>query len=229
MVKKVQTCTECGIVLGGKQRATDGLCKRCRFELMIRNAYVEAVTWAREILADQQAIILDSETTGWGGEVIEVSIIDVAGTVLLNTLVKPRGVIEAEAGAVHGITPEMLVGAPAFAQIYARIKQLLITASRVIAYNASFEWDILNNSRKIHNLPPIGVEREKFECAMHWYAQYMGEWNDTYESFKWQKLKGEHRALSDCLATLRVLEEMADADPEAEPVIRRSYGRARST
>jgi DNA polymerase-3 subunit epsilon len=214
-VKKARTCTECGIVLDSKQSLTGGLCKRCRFELMIRNAYVEAITWAREILADQQAIILDTETTGWSGEVIEVSIIDVSGATLLNTLVKPRNAIEPEASAVHGITSEMLVGAPAFTRIYGQIKQLLTTASRIIAYNAPFEWDILNNSRKIYNLPPFGVEREKFECAMRWYAQYMGEWSDTYNSFKWPRLKGEHRALGDCLATLRVLEKMANDESEA--------------
>jgi hypothetical protein len=42
------------------------------------------------------------------------------------------------------------------------------------------------------------------------YAKYVGEWNDKYGDYKWQRLPGAtHGAVGDCLATLKVLRTMA--------------------
>ena len=59
-------------------------------------------------------IVFNTETTGpdpFGGhdEILQISIIDVEGNVLLNSYVKPRWHESwPEAEAVHGITPEMV-------------------------------------------------------------------------------------------------------------------------
>jgi DNA polymerase-3 subunit epsilon len=45
---------------------------------------------------------------------------------------------------------------------------------------------------------------------MHWYAQFVGDWNEYHGNYKWQRLPGgDHSALGDCRATLAVLKEMA--------------------
>ncbi|WP_374188802.1 exonuclease domain-containing protein, partial [Shewanella morhuae] len=50
-----------------------------------------------------------------GSEIVEISIIDaVSGEILLDTLVKPVGVIPDDVIAIHGITNEMVADAPYF-------------------------------------------------------------------------------------------------------------------
>jgi DNA polymerase-3 subunit epsilon len=45
---------------------------------------------------------------------------------------------------------------------------------------------------------------------MHWYSQWIGDWNDYHGNYKWQRLPGgDHSALGDCRATLAVLKQMA--------------------
>ena len=64
--------------------------------------------------------ILDTETTGLydDAEIVEISIIDENGGVLLDTLVKPLKPIPAEATAIHGITNEMVATAPTWVAIH---------------------------------------------------------------------------------------------------------------
>ncbi len=51
--------------------------------------------------------------------------------------------------------------------------------------------------------------------------KYMGEWNYYHQSYKWPKLQGgDHTAVGDCQATLRVINEMAvDSSIRIEPFI----------
>jgi hypothetical protein len=45
---------------------------------------------------------------------------------------------------------------------------------------------------------------------MDWYSQFIGDWNDYYGSYCWQKLPGgDHSALGDCIATLEIIKLMA--------------------
>jgi DNA polymerase-3 subunit epsilon len=45
---------------------------------------------------------------------------------------------------------------------------------------------------------------------MQWYSQWVGEWNDYHQDYKWQRLPGgDHSALGDCKATLEVIRRMA--------------------
>ncbi|MCW3664158.1 3'-5' exonuclease, partial [Burkholderia cenocepacia] len=58
-------------------------------------------------------ILLDTETTGLdeSAEIVEIAVIDDAGNVLLNTLVKPKHPIPNSATAIHGITNAMVATA----------------------------------------------------------------------------------------------------------------------
>ena len=172
-----------------------------------------AITWAKAVLTDAQAIILDTETTGLraDAEIIEVSIIEVStSNPLLDTLVKPKGRIPPDSSRIHGITPADVADAPVWPEIHHQVGQILRDASRVVIYNAEFDIRLLRQTRDQYNLPPVGPPRQRYQCAMEHFARFVGQWDRRRETFKWQPLRdGNHRALGDCLATLKVLKKMA--------------------
>ena len=171
----------------------------------------EASQWARGVLKDTGAVILDSETTALEGEIIELSIITVTGETLLDTLIRPEGEISASAEAVHGITANTVANAPTFPEVFPELKQILESASRVIIYNVGFDLGRLRSDAARHELL---LPSFRSECAMRQYAKWYGEWNRRRGSFRWQRLDGGHRALGDCRATLQALRRMAEEDDE---------------
>ena len=62
---------------------------------------------------DATPVFLDTETTGLNdlAEIVEISILDDDGLVLLDTLVRPRRPIPADAIRIHGIRNEMVAEA----------------------------------------------------------------------------------------------------------------------
>lgn len=169
----------------------------------------EAILRAREIINDKNNyLILDTETTGLSdAEIVEITIINLDREILFNSLVKPTIPIPDEAINIHGITNEMVANSPSFGEIYDEIKSI-ITGKTVAIYNADFDVSILKYCCQLHKL-----KRLKFEsyCIMDLYARYCGEYSDYHGNFKWQPLNGGHRATGDCLATLDVIEEMANS------------------
>lgn len=178
-----------------------------------------AVKWAQELLRGD-FLILDTETTGLDtdrSEIVEISIIDSAGEVLLNTRVKPtpagmqqlvtpsgRGLCARD---IHGIGPEQLEGEPDFTDVYPALSDL-VRDRLVIIYNASYDWQLLQSLCMRNDLPTL--MSRNVECAMHRYAEWFGDWNDYHQSFRWQKLEGgDHSALGDCVATLKAIKQIA--------------------
>lgn len=172
----------------------------------------EAKNWAYNLIhGEKKFFILDTETTGLSdAEIVDICVMTRWGQILLNTLVKPTIPIPSGATHIHGITDEHVANAPTFPDIYPKLKQL-IEGKRVIIYNEAFDCNVLHHCCELHNLELI-----KFysECAMLWYAQFYGAWNDYYGNYKWQKLPsgGEHRALADCKAVYRLLQKMGTPD-----------------
>jgi DNA polymerase III epsilon subunit-like protein len=177
----------------------------------------KAQQWLRE-----NCLILDTETTGLGedAEIVEVTIIDTAGRVLLNTLVKPRSVIPASATAIHGITNEMVKTAPSWPHVCRSLYDI-ISGRKVVIYNSDFDTRILDQTNDNWGITiHFKIERPTFECAMLAYAEFYGQ-NSERGGYKWQKLTAAaeqqgviiegtpHRALSDCLTTLGVIKAMA--------------------
>ena len=74
-----------------------------------------AAAMPQAAVPEAQAIVIDTETTGLtdSDELLQISVIDDAGTVLFDSLVRPYFHTEwPEAQKVNGITPEMVAGAP---------------------------------------------------------------------------------------------------------------------
>lgn len=184
---------------------------------------LEAAKWAR-VLLKEGFVVLDTETTGLNkgrdDEPVQIAIIDQAGTVMLDTLLKPSFPIPADATRIHGITDEMVKDAPTFADIQERFIEA-IRGKRVVIYNASYDQAIIVNATKPAD--PFWVHASGTTCAMAMYAQFYGEWNDYRGSYKWQSLVNAcsqqgievgpvpaHSALGDCLRTLALIRKMAE-------------------
>ncbi|MCG3461562.1 3'-5' exonuclease [Xenorhabdus bovienii] len=178
-----------------------------------------------EQLLKEDIVILDTETTGLKSddEIIEISIINTYGDVLLDTLIKPQKKIPLDAIKIHGITNEDVQNAPTWSEIYKKYKEI-VKGKTVIIYNKSYDIRIIRQTCKKYELP---TPRIKSECAMLLYAKYYGEINERTGDYKWHKLTdavynnniqviGEaHRALTDTQMTLELMKHMAYRDCNA--------------
>lgn len=167
-------------------------------------------------------VVLDTETTGLtDGEICQISIINDSGAILLNSYVKTVHPIPAEAQRIHGITDEMVAGAPGWAAVAPRVKEIL-SGKDVIIYNAVYDRKMMHKSAEHAGMEKIEwKDIARFWCAMEAYAEFNGDWNDYHQSYRWQKLTDAvrqqrvtvdakaHDALGDCLMTLAVIKKMA--------------------
>jgi DNA polymerase-3 subunit epsilon len=170
-----------------------------------------SIDWARRVLAKKDRfVILDTETTGLGrnDEIIQIGIIDLDGDTLLNQNIRPqkKKSIPRDATNIHGLTMAELVNCPTFPELKDVMKQA-IRRKDIITYNAEFDLRLYKQSYKVSGgFLPNG----NWHCAMLRYAQFVGEWDDYHQHYRWHKLKsGDHTAIGDCLATLAIIREMA--------------------
>ena len=165
--------------------------------MLYRQATVQK---AQEIWA-AQPFFLDTETTGLHNtaEIVEIAVIDHAGQVVFETLVRPRRPIPLDAVRIHGITDEAVRTAPTWLQVWPRLETLLRN-HYVGAYNAEFDLRMFQQTHQANGLrwnnPSI-----RFFCVMKMYAEYAG-------LLKWARLEdagqqlripipNKHRAVED--------------------------------
>ncbi|MEU3278852.1 3'-5' exonuclease [Streptomyces antibioticus] len=85
----------------------------------------QVARWARRLLADDGLLAVDVETTGLvDAYAVQIAAVDRTGTLVFNEYVQPHAVIEPGAVAVHGITPERIPKAPAFAELLPRLTEV---------------------------------------------------------------------------------------------------------
>jgi len=155
--------------------------------------------------------VLDSETTGLKPpvEFVEIAIVDAGAETLFEGTVRPACRIEPGATRIHGHTARSLTGSPPFLEVYPELLEAL-WGRRVVVYNASYDrrvWDA--EVRSLGARGALAGELSPWECAMRRYAAYVGE-PSKRGGYRNQKLPGgDHSALGDALATLRLIEEMA--------------------
>ena len=189
-----------------------------------RNDRAGAVAWARDLVESGGFCVLDSETTGLKPPVqfVEVAIVDADARTLFEGTIKPCCPIEPGAARVHGHTAQSLAGSPSFLEVYADVLDAL-RGRKVVVYNAPYDrrvWDAEVRSLGARGalagwLPP-------WECAMKRYAAYVGE-PSKRGGYRSQKLVGgDHTALGDALATLRLIEEMAEGEEAVRARLRES-------
>ena len=165
-------------------------------------------------------VYLDTETTGLeaADQIVEICILDHDGKMLINSLVKPKGKIPILASRIHGITDEMVTDAPTWPELWPQVEAAL-AGRHVAIYNVDFDLNMMKNSHRKYHLRWAFPSEAPF-CVMKLYAQFYGEWNYQYGSYRWQKLeeaarqckiavKGAHRARADALMARGVLQYMA--------------------
>jgi DNA polymerase-3 subunit epsilon len=154
-------------------------------------------------------LFLDTETTGLSDrdEICEIAVVNLAGEVLIDTLVKPTKPIDHNTSQIHGITNEMVANAPTFGDLLPRLEQVL-RGREVLVYNAEFDEAKITRSAEANGCKfspdgntawywthtikqtPDGIShyRSHWHCAMEIYAQYYGDFNDYHHSYRWQRL-----------------------------------------
>ncbi|WP_125778274.1 3'-5' exonuclease [Antribacter gilvus] len=167
-----------------------------------RATEMSVVVASRRYMRPGQAVILDTETTGLDGYLVEVAVIDAAtGETLLDTLVQPGAEVEDGAREVHGITDADLADAPTFAEVLPDLAAA-VGDRVVLAYNADFDRTVLRRHAKRDGLRLGELARaERWDCLMEWYTDWLGE-------DRWVPLGGGHRALGDCRAARKILQKM---------------------
>ncbi|MDP9474888.1 MAG: 3'-5' exonuclease [Actinomycetota bacterium] len=172
----------------------------------------DAVRWARSLLSEGDFLVLDSETTGLGTPIdfVEVGVLSGWGEPLFDSLVKPSCRVEPGASRVHGQTRESLSGERCFVEVYPDLLDVLWD-KRVVVYNASYDrrvWDAA--VRTLGARAALAGKLAPWECAMRAFAAYVGE-RSKRGGYRNQKLVGgDHTALGDARATLRLIEQMAE-------------------
>jgi DNA polymerase III epsilon subunit-like protein len=177
-----------------------------------------AAARARTVLQGNP-LFFDTETTGLGktSEIVEVGVVDAKGKTMLESLVRPRRRIPADAIAVHGISNEMVRDAPTWAEVWPQVRQLF-TGRRVGIFNADFDLRMMRQSHQQHGLSWEDMGGSAF-CVMKMYARYYGDMRGI-ENAKWQSLQkagrqcgialpNTHRAVGDARLTCAVFRHMA--------------------
>ena len=167
-------------------------------------------------LIHDKPVFIDTETTGLrnSDEIIEIAVVDIDGTVLVNTLIHPTQSVPLDAAGVHGITEADIKDAPTFDIVWKGQLEELFQRHIVCAYNADFDIRMVRQTLKIYGFHlPLGI---KTACIMKLFAEYRGDWDYRKNHFKWFKLKeaaelcgidptGLHRALQDTQLAREVL------------------------
>lgn len=186
-----------------------------------RRQVAELASWAREVLADPDTVILDTETTGLEDDarIVDLAVITGAGDVLVNTLINPGETIPWEATDIHGITDEQVADAPRFADTLAQLTTAL-NGRRCLIYNKPYDVARLRHELTLHYRQDGHAKPEasaatwldsmRFEDALIPYSDWYGDWSDYWGNYAWQPLYGgDHRAVSDCRAVVERLHDMA--------------------
>lgn len=184
---------------------------------MIRDMDYDTVgSLEMDIELPKGAIILDTETTGLGNnaEIVEISIIDLNGNILLNTLIKPKDRIPPEVIAIHGITNDAVRIAPSWLDADLKVAKILQSAPIILIYNADFDLRMIRQTQDKYGLPHYKNIEKKTECIMHFCSQQaLDETGYKRRSLNFMaKHRGvriigtPHRALTDCLTVKSILD-----------------------
>jgi DNA polymerase-3 subunit epsilon len=99
-------------------------------------------------------VFLDTETTGLDktDEIVEISIIEFDGSILLQSLVKPTSTIPAKATRIHGISNSDVQKAPPWPFLWPKIRSLLY-GRMIAAYNAPFDLRMMQQTHNRYRMP----------------------------------------------------------------------------
>lgn len=172
-----------------------------------------SIMWSRDLLAQPENwCIIDTETTGLNpvfSRVVEITVLNGRGELILNTLVNPGVPIPAEVAAIHGISDVSVVDAPVIGTVWPELISA-IQGKLVLAYNSAYDRAILENEARRHGLIEI---TSNWDCVMMKYSAFVGKWSQRFGNYQYQKLPSAgHRAHLDCKVTLDLLHQMGGTE-----------------
>lgn len=165
-------------------------------------------------LFDTGFVLIDLETTGLphhsSVEIIEIGVINHQGEVLLNSLIKPRWPIPAQASAVNGLYDADVANAPLLSEIYPQLLRI-VADQTAVAFNSDFEESILEIARQREGLPHLMPQA--WYCSMRAYRAFYGARHriglGRACSLEGITVENAHRAIGDCQLTLALMHKMA--------------------
>lgn len=208
-------CVKCGKNIRYKHK----LCQTCyEEEMAIRRAEGEIHRNAFYGMEPKKILFFDLELTGFYArdEIISISIVNGAGELVMNTLIKPDHTKKwKKTEKIHGITPEMVEDAPLLADLIPTIKEIFEGCDRLIAYGVSTDYshikyiyDTEEEQEALH---------EKVRCCANEFVRYAHENRpdivhasliDAMECFgiEWQGVP--HSSLADTYACAAVWDRL---------------------
>ena len=183
-------------------------------------AHPKVIQRARQFLA-YDPIFIDTETTGFSPEdvVIEIGVVNLAGETLFESLFKPSIPIPPDTIAVHGITDEMVAGAPSWKDTWPELSTVL--QDRLVGmYNADFDLRMIKQTHDRYWLD-WSLDDKRFFCVMKLYAAFYGESSAYGRGYRFHKLEtagaacgiplpNAHRAVADALLTAELFKYIAN-------------------
>ena len=120
----------------------------------LKKSYVETLVDLISSLGEH--LVLDTETSGLKGEILELTIIhyqiNKPPEILLDTKLCPKKPIDPESIKVHHITEEDVIGKPTWLDIRPRVQEIL-RGKLVLTYNALFDRNAFHITDKVWGLP----------------------------------------------------------------------------
>ena len=130
-IRQPLMCVQCGKEVRYRRK----LCRACfEADLAVRRAEGDAHRNAEYHMKRERVLFFDLELTGVydHDEIISVSIMNGAGEMLMNTLVRPTHKKKwKQTEKIHGITPAMVADAPLLSDLTPRIKELFAGADEI--------------------------------------------------------------------------------------------------
>jgi DNA polymerase-3 subunit epsilon len=175
-----------------------------------------AILKAREFQS-VKPVFLDTETTGLdaNAEIVEICVVGFDGDVLVESLVKPKRSIPPDAVSVHGISNEMVAGAPSWAEVWPAVAGALI-GKYVGIYNAEFDLRLMRQSHQLNGMP-WEFQSSRVIDVMLLYSQFQGTTRRLALEKAGQQcgipLPNSHRARDDTLLLRALFHHIASRTP----------------
>ncbi len=194
-----------------------------------------SIVWAHEVLKNpSNRLVWDSETTGLGrfDEMVSVAILNMRGEVLLDTLVRPSQRIAPSATRIHGISDEMVAGAPSIDEVCNHIRSI-VPAQKFLAWSGEFDARMLGQSVRNLQTPlvpgqaasPVVVTHDPATHNYIWegwefydligvYSSIYGDWSSRHGDYTKVGLPNKtNNALGNARATLAALQKIVSEHP----------------
>ncbi|MGM9631567.1 MAG: PolC-type DNA polymerase III [Eubacteriales bacterium] len=172
-IRQPLMCVQCGKHIRYKKK----LCEECYAKDLAERRKIGNEYRAQSFFMERKKVLFfDLELTGFydRDEIISISIVDGAGELVMDTLVKPTHTQKwKKTEKIHGITPAMVQDSPTLEEITPRIKEIFAGADNIIAYGVSTDY---SHIRHIYETEEEQLAlRSKIRCCAFEYVRYIHE------------------------------------------------------